>query len=225
MTQVLPKYLYIVAGFVGLVLVSNLLILDYFLVTQRGDLLDFQTRLTQLSESFKLLGGRLLTVDTGAPTPIPITNTSCPASCVGLITMATISAKPIVTTVSTAPTTSTQKGEYFVPLGVGSVAQTSNWTDISTAQATFDASNYGNIKSAYFEVILHVPSGEVHARLFDSSTPAIFWTTDLKSTSYGGEFLSAPITLSSGSKVYKVQMYSTITSGFLDQARIRIVTQ
>lgn len=230
----LPRYLYIIAGFVGLVLVVNLLLLDYFLVSQRNDLLDFQTRLTQLSESFKLLGGRLLT---GAGQTSQTSQTSqtvgpaeaCPSSCVAMITVATISARQSAAPVTVQPTTTTtpsSKGEYFVPLGSGSVAQTSNWTDVTTAQATFNAGNYGNISAAYFEVFLRTSgSGEVHARLFDVTTPAIFWTSDVKTTNSSSTFLSAPITLSSGSKVYRVQIYSTISTGVLDQARIRIVTQ
>lgn len=231
----LPRYLYIIAGFVGLVLVANLLLLDYFLVSQRNDLLDFQTRLTQLSESFKLLGGRLLTLpasgQAGETTAViaPAFDLGCPASCVGLITVATISAKQAAAAVPTVPATtpvSTSKGEYFVPLGSGSIAQANNWSDVTTAQATFDAGNYSNIKSAYFEAFLRTSgSGEVHARLFDSTTPAIFWTSEVKTTNSSSTFLSAPISLASGSKVYKVQMYSTISSAVLDQARVRIVTQ
>ena len=57
------------------------------------------------------------------------------------------------------------------------------------------------------------------------TTPEIFWSSDLKTTANTSTFLSGPISLSGGSKTYKVQMYSTISSGTLDQARIRIVTQ
>lgn len=228
----LPRYLYIIAGFVGLVLVTNLLILDFFLVSQRNDLLDFQTRLTQLSESFKLLGGRILTVpssgQTGgtAPTVTPITDSSCPFSCVSLITMATVSARTPVYTLPTTPTSSTSvSAEYFVPLGSGSVTAGSDWTNIESAQASFDASKYGSIKQAYFEVFMRIDNGTVQARLFDSTTPAIFFGSQLSTTNKTSQLQSAAISLSSGTKTYKVQMKSDLATGVLDQARIRIVTQ
>jgi len=226
----LPRYLYIILGFIGLILVVNLVALDFFLVSQRNDLLDFQTRLTQLSESFQLLGGRILTTS-GTTTPVavkPVTDSGCPMSCVGLITMATISAKTTTTVYSPPVSTSvssTAKGEYFVPLGSGSVGAGSDWTNIDSAQATFDAGSYGAIKQAYFEVFIHVDNGQVQARLFDATSPAVFWGSVLTSTSKTSQFLSAPIILSSGSKTYKVQMTSNLVSGVLDQARIRIVTQ
>lgn len=229
----------IVLGFIGAIFIVNVLLLDFFFVSQRSSLLDFQTRLSQLSDSFRILGGRLYTASgESSPSaelaplmPVVVNNNSCPVSCLDLISLSTSAAKlstrSLIAPVfqSTTPTTSSTKGEFFVPLGSGSVNQTNDWTNIDSAQATFDAGNYGSIKAAYFEVFLHTQSGEVHARLFDSSTPTVFFATDLKSSSMTAQFLSAPVTLSSGIRIYKVQMYSTIASGFLDQARIRIVTQ
>ncbi len=236
------KYFKVAIGFIALVFVANVLLLDFFLVSQRNSLLDFQTRLTQLSDSFRILGGRLYT-STGQTPPTSQTgqtdlsqlnlvgNMACPASCVDLITLSTISGR-LSTRDLVAPTftpttvTSSTKGEFFVPLGSGSISTTgTTWTDVLSAQASFDAGNYGSIKNAYFEAFLHTQAGEVHARLFDTTTPAIFWGSDLTTTANSSTFLSAPITLSSGQKTYRVQMYSTISTGFLDQARIRIVTQ
>lgn len=224
----LPKYLYVVAGFVGLILVVNLLILDFFLVSQRNDLLDFQTRLTQLSESFKLLGGRILTAPSGQTsiTPVvPVTDAGCSASCVGLITMATISARqsaPVSVPAASAPAAS---AEYFIPLGSGSISAGGDWTNVESAQATFDAGKYGVIKQAYFEAFLRTDNGTVQARLLDSTTPAIFFSSQLSTTNKSSQLQSAAVTLSSGSKTYKVQMKSDLLTGILDQARIRIVTQ
>lgn len=224
----LPRYLYIIAGFVGLVLVTNLLILDFFLVSQRNDLLDFQTRLTQLSESFKLLGGRILTVPSGGTTPTtvtPITDSSCPFSCVSLITMATVSARQTTVVSTPATTTTTAAAEYFVPLGSGSVTAGSDWTNIESAQASFDAGKYGSVKAAYFEVFMRIDNGTVQARLIDTTTPAVFFSSQLATSNKTSQLQSAAITLSSGTKTYKVQMKSDLVTGVLDQARIRIVTQ
>lgn len=228
------RYVKIALGFIGAVLVANVLLLDFFFVVQRNSLLDFQTRLTQLADSFKILGGRLYTTASGEQKIVPVAEQSntCPVACLDLISLATATAKvpsrSLVTPVfqtSTNTTVSSNKGEFFVPMGSGSIIQTNNWTNIDSAQAAFDAGNYGSIKQAYFEAFLRVQSGEVHARLFDSTTPAIFFGSDVKTGANSATFLSAPITLSSGTKTYKVQMYSTITTGYLDQARIRIVTQ
>lgn len=226
----LPRYLYIIAGFVGLILVVNLLALDFFLVSQRNDLLDFQTRLTQLSESFQLLGGRVLTAPSlPVPAPaapvVPITNTSCPASCVGLITMATISANQNAIIAPVNQGTTSVSAQYYVPLGSGSIVNGNDWANVDSAQATFDAGSYGNIKQAYFEVFLRTDNGTVQARLFDSTTPAIFFSSQLATTDKTSQLRSTPITLSSGIKTYKVQMKSDLSTGVLDQARIRIVTQ
>lgn len=222
----LPRYIYIIAGFVGVALVANLLLLDIFFVSQRNDLLDFQTRLTQLSESFQLLGGRVLTSGNTPPVAVtPVTGTDCPASCVGLITVATISARQPVIYSTPTTTTTTATGEYFVPLGSGSVAPGGDFTNVESAQATFDAGKYGSIKQAYFEVFMRTDNGTVQARLLDSATPAIFFSSQLATSNKTSSLQSAAITLSSGTRTYKVQMKSDLATGVLDQARIRIVTQ
>ncbi len=229
------RYIKIALGFIAAVVVVNVFLLDYFFVSQRSELISFKTNLVQLTNSFKILGGRLYSSTDTVPPAVqnilnPVNNAVCPTSCVDLILLSTQSGRvptsslinPVYQPVTT---TVTAKGEYFVPLGTGSINQTNDWTNVDSAQATFDASNYGSIKAAYFEAFLHTSSGEVHARLFDSSTPAVFFSSDVKSSSSSVQFLSAPVSLTAGLKVYKVQMYSTISSGFLDQARIRIVTQ
>lgn len=228
------KYIYIILGFLALIFGANVLLLDFFFVKQKNDLLDFQTRLTQLGSRAGTT--TILSADRGALSAEKfLALDACPQSCISIINTATKSAAVIrVPTVVPTPAVTSQpqtpKGEYFVPLGSGSVlsseATSSNWKTIDAAQATFDAGNYGATKAAYFEVFIRTQTnGEVHARLLDSTTPALFFNSDLKTTSTNATFLSAPISLSSGVKTYKVQMYSTLSTGYLDQARIRIVTQ
>ncbi len=235
----MQRLFYFVFGFVGLLVVGNLLLLDYFLVQQRNELVDLKGRTGTLAESFKLIGSRLYTTSaspSGANTapklaPIPLTDLSCPTSCVSLIRSATASIRTTVLAPAPAPSPTpapapqSTGGEFFVPLGNGSISAGSDWADVNTAQATFDAGSYGTIKNAYFEVFMKISSGEVSARLFDSTTPAIFWGSEVKTSSAATQFLSAPVTLSKGTKTYKVQMKSTISTGVLDQARIRIVAQ
>lgn len=227
----LPKFIYYILAFIALLFVGNMVLLDYFMVGQSNNLADFQTRVTQIAQQ------RPTIISPSAPTtPQPTLVDTCPQSCVAQIINATRAAAvrqalTPITTPATGPIIGTsQKGEYFINLGSGSVlnseANGSNWKTIDSAQATFDASNYGSIKSASVEIFMHVQSGgEVHGRLFDATTPNVFWNTDLVTTSLMSTFLSAPISLYSGPKTYKIQMYSTLTTGYLDQARIHIVTQ
>lgn len=227
--------IYKILGFVAAVFAVNVLLLDFFFVAQRNSLLDFQTRLTQLADSFKILGGRLYTTSSGEQKIIPIAepNNACPVACLDLISLSTSAAKlstrslvaPVFPTSTTTTPTSSNKGEFFVPLGTGSVATLNQWVDVNTAQATFDTGTYSAITAIYFEAIMHVAQGEVRARLYDTTTPFIYDGEQVRTTSATGQLVFAQVPLRTGSKTYKVQMYSNISTGFLDQARIRIVTQ
>ena len=207
---------------------ANVLLLDFFFVSQRGTILDLQTRISQISDNTKMLGG-LISNNQSSQEPTIIPTESCPQSCVSLIN-AVKTAVPTVAPVVSQPVTVSRGGEYFVPMGSGSVlpseATSSNWKTIEGAQATFDSGSYGNIKAAYFETFIHVATnGEVHTRLFDTTTPSVFFGSDKSTNQTVSTFLSIPVTLAAGSKTYKVQMYSSQSTGTLDQARIRIVVQ
>jgi hypothetical protein len=239
------KILIFGTGFLVVFAVLNLILLDFFVVSERSSLLDLSTRVGTLSDSFKTLTGRIyggnFSDTTGQKTPSGLTtfpsgtNDSCSSTCIGLIRSATASAIKAITPPST-PTTTTiytpskivntvSKGEFFIPLGSGSVSSGTDWTDVTTAQAIFDAGNFGSIKAAYFEVFIHTDSGQVSARLFDTTTPAILFSSQVANSSSTSTFFSAPITLSTGNKTYRVQMKSTIATGVLDQARVRIIVQ
>ena len=148
-----------------------------------------------------------------------------PAATVSATTRTQVITRVVPSTTTTTANTSSggSRGEFFVPLGSGSVSSGGDWADVATAQATFNPSNFGTIKAAYFEVFLKIGAGEVSARLFDTTTPAILFSSEVKTTSATGAFVSAPIVLSAGDKTYRVQMKSTISTGELMQARIRIV--
>lgn len=234
------KYLNIALGIIAFFVVANVILLDFFFVSQRSTVIDLQTRILQIGDNIKTLGGVISNANPAAPvaqTPgtavgVPTEQlltggNTCPQSCVTLInaSKSTSTIAPVVQQTSVV-----HGGEYFVPMGSGSVLSTeatsSNWKTIDGAQATFDAANYGTIKAAYFETFAHVDTnGEVHTRLLDVTTPAIFWSTDKSTNQTTSTFLSTPIVLTPGNKTYKVQMYSSLSTGILDQARIRIVVQ
>ena len=90
---------------------------------------------------------------------------------------------------------------------------------------SFDTGNYGTITAAYFEASLRVDSGQAQARLYDTTTPAVFWDAQMTSTSTTGEYFSKPIKLFSGNKTFRVQMTTSTGVAYIDQARIHIVTQ
>lgn len=235
--MLLPRYLYIAVGLVALILIGNLVLLDFFFVRQRDDLLSQQTRLTQMSESIRQLSrqpfsGDERTEEGGVVNPAQLyADFACPQTCVGLIKLATRSSAvrtspatvPAATTTTTTSTAT--KGEYVIPLGSGSTTKLNSWEDINAAQAALDTGNYSSIKVFYFEAILRTDAGEVKARLYDATTPFIYAGEELKSTSNTGQLLSVAVPLRSGAKTYKVQLYSTVATGHLEQARIKIVTQ
>lgn len=246
--KTMRKLLFFGLGFLVVFAILNLVLLDFFVVSQRSSLLDLSTRVGTLSESFKTLTGRIYGVNfpdaNGQKNPAELITfpssgapDTCSSSCVSMIRAATASAIRVIsqqqpqtqtTTVYTPPkatTTTSPKGEFFIPLGSGTVSLGTDWTDINSAQAIFDAANFGSIKAAYFEVFIHTDSGQVSARLFDTTTPAILFSSQVTNTSSASTFYSAPITLSPGTKTYRVQMKSTISTGVLDQARVRIIVQ
>lgn len=220
------KILPIILIFFTFIIIGNLVLLDYFFVSQRNDLLDLQTRVTTQSDTIKKIGQRLY-----APTDFDMAKsqpqTTCPLACDAVIKAATSAIKPVTQLV--APVTSSPaailKGEFFIPLGQGSISIANTWTDLFGTQTTFDTTNFNNIVAAFFEASLRVKTGEVQVRLYDSTTPAVFWTSVLKSSSTTGETVSLPVKLFSGKKTYRVQIMSTMDTGYLDQARIRIITQ
>lgn len=232
----------IFVGFFAVVILANLLILDIIIVSQRNSLNSLSARVDSVSEGLKTISTRSYTAGiTMAEVndkkeqnslTLPTVN-ACPNTCISMIRAATVSATTrtqVITRVVPSTTTTTantssggSRGEFFVPLGSGSVSSGGDWADVATAQATFNPSNFGTIKAAYFEVFLKIGAGEVSARLFDTTTPAILFSSEVKTTSATGAFVSAPIVLSAGDKTYRVQMKSTISTGELMQARIRIV--
>ncbi len=207
----------------ALILGANLVLLDFFFVKQKNDLLGFQTRLTQLTPLV-------------SPIIISTPSASCPQSCVGIITNATKSAAivptaPVTKTQSTqsllATTVSSSSKEFFIPLGSGTLTQLNVWTDMNGVQGSFNLDNYPAIKGAFFEASLRLGgAGQVQARLYDTTTPAVFWDAQMSSISTTGEYFSKPIKLfSGGNKTYRVQMNTTLSTAYIDQARIHLVTQ
>lgn len=258
--MMMPRYLQLFIAFIGVLLVVNVLILDIFLVQQRGELLAFQTRLNNLNDNFRVISTRLFgnfPGDVPAATGSGATDTTgslaaksllnqlgaldaCPQTCVSLINASTISGTIAQTPTSIIRTPTSQlissagstnfaltKGEYFIPLGSGTVNQSNTWVTMDSAQATFDFANFPGLKTAYFEVFYHNPrtNGEANVRLIDTTSGIPFSSTQDSTTSTTTVYESFPIVLNPGERTYQVQMYNTLDQAVLDQARIRIVSQ
>lgn len=174
--------------------------------------------------------------------PIPVVLNACPASCLSEISQATKSATlsikptspsagrptptPTLKLVSQTQTLSSVK-EFFVPFGTGSNSS-DDWQDIAGLKATLDASNYGSIKTVTFEATIRIPTGNeiAYVRLYNVSDKHPVWFSEVSLEGGTPQLLiSKPITLDLGSKIYQVQMKTSLKyQAFLDQARLHIIT-
>ncbi|MBI3984685.1 MAG: hypothetical protein HY344_01960 [Candidatus Levybacteria bacterium] len=129
---------------------------------------------------------------------------------------------------SSTQTTSSVTKEYYIPFGSGS-GSSLEWQDVSGLQASIDKSGYGSIKSAVFEVSLHIPTGNETAsvRLYNSTDNHPVWNSEVtfNGNSSSVSMSSNPITLDSGNKLYKVQIKTQLQySAVIDQSRVHIIT-
>lgn len=141
--------------------------------------------------------------------------------------VASPSATTIIQKVTTpAPAVKSQPKEFIISLGSGTISETDKWIDIYGAQATINTDNYPKIKSAYFEVVMHIPNaqGEMQAKLVETTMP-FYYGEILRTQSGTGVLLSTPIFLKTGNRNYRVQLFNQIGTAVLDSARIRIVTE
>lgn len=206
-------------GAAGLLVIINLLYLDYYLYSQ--------TKSTVSS------------VASPMATAQPIEQSaSCDEDCVraivkeatGSIALATAAPTPRAATQSlpkqiatAAPVTSR---EFFVSIGSGQTAA-GDWSDVTNLQTNFSVGQYSNIKSIYFEAKISVPSstGIGYARLFNVSDNIVVANSDINSANSSPQLItSLPLQLE-GSKLYKVQMKSSQQKDVvIADARIKIVT-
>lgn len=160
----------------------------------------------------------------GVPQPFPI----CPAACLDIISEATASALTPVTPIPKPATARPTVKEFYVPLGTGSTTSTS-WTELTGVESVIDMANYPRIKSIIFEASMRIPTanGRVYAKLYNVIDKHDVWYSEVYaegSSGYRAE--SRKITLSSGRKLYRVMMKSTMGyEAILDSARIKILLE
>ncbi len=135
----------------------------------------------------------------------------------------TLTPTPIFT-----PTPAKIVKEFFIPLGAGT-GNSSDWTAVNGIGAKIDPADYGDIKSVTFEVAAQVPTGnqQIWIRLYNAGTSQSVSGSDV-TLSGGGTatlLISSPITLSSGSNLYQVQLKTQLQANTnIDMARLRIKT-
>lgn len=167
---------------------------------------------------------------------------SCPASCLSQIYEATSSVKQTVAVPSSKETSETQTlitsttapaqtgssvKEFIISFGGGSNAS-EDWEDVPGLQAYVDSTKYGSIRSVVFEATMRIPTGNqtAYVRLYNATDKHPVWLSEMSLEGGAPKLLaSQPLTLSSGNKLYQVQMKTQLKfQAVLDQARLRITT-
>lgn len=125
----------------------------------------------------------------------------------------------------TAPPVSSGVKEFFIHLGSGS-NNTDDWADITGVEAYIDSTKYGRIKSVVFEAGIQIPTGNevAYARLFNVTDKHPVWFSEVSLEGGTPKLLtSQPITLDPESKLYRVQMKTSLKfQANLTTARVKI---
>lgn len=123
---------------------------------------------------------------------------------------------------------STNPREYYIPLGSGSTNKT-NWEDLIATETYIDPTGYPNYKEAYFISSLRNPTqnGLLEAQLYNVTDKHPVWGSNVILNGPQSQTISSgKITLDTGSKLYRVQIKSSLSYlVYLDNAKIRIITE
>lgn len=153
------------------------------------------------------------------PSALPLTSPT-PSLEPSIITPTITSTVPVQAPVQTGSAVK----EYFVTLGSGS-SQASDWTDVPGLTAQIDFGSYTGIKEIHFEASVGIPTANETAsvRLFNVTDKHPVWYSEI--TLVNGQFVSSnPIIYDTGSKLYQVQMKTSLQfMANLIQSRIHVI--
>lgn len=214
-----------------LVILSNLVILDIKIIKENP-----------IEEKLVIYKDKEDTIDqTDETKDINISDNLCSDSCLGKIYEATESFKTLQSQIDNlkkqkqasssqsqqAANTQSQVKEYFISFGSGS-NNTEDWADVTSLQVYIDSTQYGKIKSVTFEASVRIPTGNevAYARLYNVTDKHPVWFSEVSLEGGAPKLLiSQPVTLDPGSKLYQVQMKTSLKyTAILDQARLHITT-
>lgn len=147
------------------------------------------------------------------PSPSPIVETK------------TVETKTVVEKESQTIVQTAQK-EIFIPIGSGSTFS-SSYADLAGLEVTIDTNKYSSIESVVFEGSIWVQdgNGKMFTQLFNKTDGHPVWNSEISTSSASGTLTaSSKINLDSGSKTYKIQAKTNLTSyaAHVDSARIKI---
>ncbi len=137
---------------------------------------------------------------------------------------------PAPTTVATSSTqsqTQTTKKTTYVPFSGGFSTTSTDWVEVSGAQAYVDLkNNYSANAYVTFEAVIKAPGGgAAYARLFDSTHGIAVDGSEVSTTSSSSTLVSSgKLNLWSGNNLYVVQVKSLNSSNVnFDSGRIKLV--
>lgn len=121
----------------------------------------------------------------------------------------------------------TAQKEIFIPIGSGSTFK-SDYEDLAGLEVTIDSAKYSLIESAVFEASIWVQdgNGKMFAQLYNTTDKHPVWFSEIAASSSKSTLVTSPkITLDNGSRTYKVQAKTNLTSyaAHVENARIKIV--
>jgi hypothetical protein len=208
----------ILLGVIAFAVVCNVVFMDYMLITGQ---VPWMRKVTTT------------VTPTPAPKQVETNGAACSPSCITAIENATASMQLAApSSSSTQSTTSEQKAvypkDYFIPLGSGYTTD-NKWVNVGGTDTTINTADYGKIKQVIFQASMHIPvaNGTMYARLYNVTDDHPVWNSDV-STGEGTSTMmsSQKITLDPGSKLYRVQISTSLQyPSYLDFARIKITIQ
>lgn len=215
----------ILATVLGLVIIGNLIFVDYQILTKKE---------TQETPQAKELPQRTI-----QPLTIATPSTSCLADCQAAIeakiaqlkeqllkTLQTPTPKP-----QTKPTaqqqTQTQPKEIYINFGNGGTTTATSWTDISGTDMNFDAVNYGGAKAFYFQGNLKsdATDRQTYARIYDVTHSVGVQGAEMNYAGLVSKLTeSGSLTFLSGRLTLRVQIHSLNGNlATIENPKIRIV--
>ena len=157
----------------------------------------------------------------------------CPLSCLNAISEATKSNSAIggtnqAITDSSVVNQISSPREYYIPLGSGST-NNNTFKDLTATETVIDPGNYGTIKEAYFIASFtnSTRNGQVEAQLYNVTDNHPVWGSHVVMNGPASQTITSDkITIDNGSKLYRVQLKSTLSFDVtLDNAKVKILTK